>query len=62
VTWTSRHTVGDELASGALVQLAITDLKIERDLSTIWRKTRILSPSARAFRTLASQMFEQASS
>jgi LysR family transcriptional regulator, low CO2-responsive transcriptional regulator len=60
VTWISRHTVGDELASGTLVQLPVTDLKIERDLSMIWRKARGLSPSARAFRTLASEVFDGA--
>jgi len=36
----------------------VHDLKIERDLSMIWRKARALSPSARAFRALADQMFE----
>jgi hypothetical protein len=40
------------------VQLRVHDLKIGRDLNMIWRKARALSPSARAFRTLADQMFK----
>jgi LysR family transcriptional regulator, low CO2-responsive transcriptional regulator len=59
VAWVSRYTVADELASGVLVQLPVTDLKIERDLHMIWRKERALSPSARVFRTLGAQMFGQ---
>lgn len=59
VAWVSRYTVADDLASDALVSLTVHDLKIERDLSMIWRKGRSLSPSARAFRTLAHQVFEQ---
>ncbi|KAE8758518.1 LysR family transcriptional regulator [Paraburkholderia madseniana] len=58
VAWVSRQTVADELATGVLVQLRVHDLNIERDLNMIWRKARALSPSARAFRTLADQMFE----
>jgi LysR family transcriptional regulator, low CO2-responsive transcriptional regulator len=59
VAWVSRQTVADELAAGVLVQLPVHDLTIGRDLNMIWRNARALSPSARAFRTLASQMFEQ---
>jgi LysR family transcriptional regulator, low CO2-responsive transcriptional regulator len=59
VAWISRHSVAEELAAGALVQLPVVDLKIERDLNLIWRKAHVLSPSARAFRTLATQVFEQ---
>lgn len=59
VAWVSRHIVAEELAAGTLVQLPVRDLKIERDLSMIWRKARTLSPSARAFRTLVTQMLEQ---
>jgi DNA-binding transcriptional LysR family regulator len=58
VAWVSRQTVADELAAGVLVQLRVHDLKIGRDLNMIWRKARALSPSARAFRTLADQMFD----
>ncbi|NPT59803.1 LysR family transcriptional regulator [Paraburkholderia elongata] len=58
VAWVSRQAVADELAAGVLVQLRVHDLKIERELNMIWRKARALSPSARAFRTLADQMFE----
>ncbi|QCP53686.1 LysR family transcriptional regulator [Trinickia violacea] len=58
VSWVSRHAVGEEIASGALVQLPVADLKIERNLNMIWRKARSLSPSARAFQTLACQMWE----
>jgi DNA-binding transcriptional LysR family regulator len=57
VAWVSRHIVAEELASCVLVQLPVTDLKIERDLSMIWRKARGLSPSARAFQTLARQIW-----
>ena len=60
VSWVSRHAVGEEIASGALVQLPIVDLKIERDLNMVWRKARTLSPSARAFQTLACQMWAAA--
>lgn len=56
VAWVSRCTVADELASGALVQLPVADLTIERDLNMIWRKERAMSPSAKAFRTLAMSM------
>ncbi|QBR03702.1 LysR family transcriptional regulator [Paraburkholderia pallida] len=59
VAWISRHIVAEELAAGTLVQLPVPDLKIERDLNLIWRKAHVLSPSARAFRTLATQTFEQ---
>ncbi|WP_281273151.1 LysR substrate-binding domain-containing protein [Trinickia fusca] len=57
VAWVSRHIVAEELAAGVLVQLPVHDLKIERELNMIWRQSRTLSPSARAFRTLATQMF-----
>jgi DNA-binding transcriptional LysR family regulator len=59
VAWVSRHTVAEELAAGLLVQLPVKDMKIDRALNMIWRKTRGLSPSARAFRTLACQIFER---
>ncbi|XUW93419.1 LysR family transcriptional regulator (plasmid) [Burkholderia sp. M6-3] len=61
VAWISRHIVAEELAAGTLVQLPIVDLTIERDLNLIWRKTHVLSPSARAFRTLATQALSQKS-
>jgi len=56
VAWVSRHSIADHLVSGALVQLPVIDLKIERDLNIVWRKARVLSPSARAFHQLASGM------
>ncbi|KWB82521.1 LysR family transcriptional regulator [Burkholderia ubonensis] len=59
IAWVSRCTVTEELASGALVQLPVKDLKIERNLSMIWRKGRSLSPSARAFRELATDLFKR---
>jgi DNA-binding transcriptional LysR family regulator len=49
VAWVFRHSVADDLVSGALVQLPVVDLKIERDLNIVWRKARVLSPRARAF-------------
>lgn len=59
VAWISRHTVEEELAAGTLVRLPVADLTIERDLNLIWRRTRSLSPSARAFHTLACRWFGQ---
>ncbi|WP_244099290.1 LysR family transcriptional regulator [Burkholderia ambifaria] len=57
VAWMSRHTVTEELDAKLLVQLPIRDLAIARDLTMIWRKSRSLSPSARAFRALTAEMF-----
>jgi DNA-binding transcriptional LysR family regulator len=62
VAWVSRHAVAEEIASGVLVPLPVLDLKIERNLNMIWRKAHGLSPSARAFRTLACQMWALAAS
>ncbi|RQR47361.1 LysR family transcriptional regulator [Burkholderia sp. Bp9126] len=59
VAWISRHTVLEELESGELLELPISDLKIERKLNMIWRKSRSLSPSARAFKKLATTMFPE---
>ncbi|KVL11607.1 LysR family transcriptional regulator [Burkholderia ubonensis] len=59
IAWVSRCTVAEELASGTLVQLPVKDLKIERNLSMIWRKGHSLSPSARAFRELAKELFKR---
>jgi DNA-binding transcriptional LysR family regulator len=56
VAWVSRLSVADDLQSGVLVELSIHDLTIMRELNMIWRKERTLSPSARAFRTLASNV------
>jgi DNA-binding transcriptional LysR family regulator len=56
VAWVSRHSVADELESGVLVELPIHDLTVVRELNMIWRKERTLSPSARAFRTLVSNV------
>ncbi|WP_423382048.1 LysR family transcriptional regulator [Burkholderia sp. LMG 32019] len=60
IAWVSRSTVTEELSSGVLVQLSVKDLKIERNLSMIWRKGGSLSPSARAFRELATDSFKRA--
>ncbi|NHV26403.1 LysR family transcriptional regulator [Burkholderia sp. D-99] len=60
IAWVSRSTVSEELSSGVLVQLSVKDLKIERNLSMIWRKGGSLSPSARAFRELATDSFKRA--
>ncbi|MXN78904.1 LysR family transcriptional regulator [Burkholderia sp. 4701] len=59
IAWVSRSTVIEELASGALVQLPVKDLKIERNLCMIWRKGGSLSPSAHAFRALATDVFKR---
>ncbi|PCE34238.1 LysR family transcriptional regulator [Burkholderia ubonensis] len=59
IAWVSRSTVTEELSSGALVQLPVKDLKIERNLCMIWRKGGSLSPSARAFRELATDLFKR---
>ncbi|MBY0443641.1 MAG: LysR family transcriptional regulator [Burkholderiales bacterium] len=56
VAWISQRSIAEELANGSLVKLAVTDLKIERDFTMIWRKSRGLSPSAGAFRTLVKKM------
>ncbi|KWB77686.1 LysR family transcriptional regulator [Burkholderia ubonensis] len=57
IAWVSRFTVAEELSSGALVQLSVKDMPIERSLSMIWRKGRSLSPSARAFRALVTEFY-----
>jgi DNA-binding transcriptional LysR family regulator len=59
IAWMSRYTVAEEIDSGLLVQLKVRDLSIVRNLTMIWRKGRILSPSARAFHSLASSMQHQ---
>ncbi|RQR66903.1 LysR family transcriptional regulator [Burkholderia sp. Bp9126] len=59
IAWVSRSTVTEELASGALVQLPVKDFKIERNLCMIWRKGGSLSPSAHAFRGLATDLFKR---
>lgn len=59
IAWVSRSTVTEELASGALVQLPVKDFKIERNLCMIWRKGGSLSPSAHAFRALATDLFKR---
>jgi DNA-binding transcriptional LysR family regulator len=56
VAWISQRSIAEELANGSLVKLAVTDMKIERDFTMIWRKSRGLSPSAGAFRTLVKKM------
>lgn len=53
VSWVSRLSVADELASGILVELPVKDVRVERELNMVWRKGKSLSPSARAFRELA---------
>lgn len=60
IAWVSRSTVTEELSSGALVQLPVKDLRIERNLCMIWRKGGSLSPSAHAFRELATDLFKRA--
>lgn len=61
ISWVSRVTVAEELSSGALVQLPVKQLRIERNLNMIWRKGRSLSPSARAFHDLATELFKRKS-
>jgi len=58
VAWVSRHAVADELAAGVLARLHVRDLKIERNLSMIWHKSYLLSPSVFAFRQLICEAFE----
>ena len=42
----SRLAVADELAAGSLVEVAITDLEIARDLRAVWSPTHPLPPLA----------------
>lgn len=55
VSWVPKLSVADELAAGTLVALPVTDVRVTRDLNLLWHKHHTLSPSARAFRTLAAQ-------
>jgi LysR family transcriptional regulator, low CO2-responsive transcriptional regulator len=53
VSWVPRLSVMEELASGTLVELSVSDVSVTRDLNLLWRRGHSLSPGARAFRALA---------
>ncbi|WP_137823098.1 LysR family transcriptional regulator [Pseudomonas sp. D(2018)] len=49
IAWLSPHMVRAELASGRLVRLEVSDLRIERELHALWRPGQSLSPAPAAF-------------
>jgi DNA-binding transcriptional LysR family regulator len=49
----SRHAVGPDLASGALVEVAVEDLRLDRRLRAVWPKGRRLTgPAASLLRAI----------
>ena len=50
-----RLTVENELASGALVGVAVPELHVERKLRLLYRKQAALSHAARAFLTVVEE-------
>lgn len=51
----SRHAVGPDLASGALVEVAVADLRLERRLRAVWPKGRRLTgPAATLLKVITS--------
>lgn len=59
VAWVPRLSVLPELRAGKLVELPVSDLIIERDLTMIRRRSRPLSPAAAAFTTLVARLATQ---
>ncbi|WP_271410227.1 LysR family transcriptional regulator [Pseudomonas sp. Q1-7] len=55
IAWLSPHMVREELSSGRLVHLEVSDLRIERELHALWRPGPNLSPAPAAFLELARQ-------
>ncbi|TBU89276.1 LysR family transcriptional regulator [Stutzerimonas kirkiae] len=52
IAWLSGHALERELSSGELRQLAVFDLRIERDFHVLWRQGVSLSPAPSAFLAL----------
>jgi len=51
----SRHAVGADLASGALVEVAVADLRLDRRLRAVWPKGRKLTgPAATLLKVITS--------
>ena len=48
VAWISELAVQEELRSGQLCRLLVSDLHISRDLHAVWRREHSLSPAALA--------------
>jgi DNA-binding transcriptional LysR family regulator len=51
----SRHAVGADLASGALVEVAVAELRLDRRLRAVWPKGRRLTgPAATLLKVITS--------
>ena len=55
IAWVPRLSVLPELRAGKLVEVSVADLVIERPLTMIWQRGRVLSPAAQAFATMIGQ-------